>query len=229
MDINNIESIEVERGSLVLRGPGEIHEVPLEALATYAELLGYSCPYETLDALLHMSEHGEPEPDPETGENVWTDSYTLLAHRENAREMEFIQAQEEGRQDDPRSPELRSTLAAYNAVHIPVDNGECVMDRCRRSARSRLGLKDPSTKAGSGSRIMSTRPASRATSQAPDLQAMFQGVVEPRLGVVEKSRRQFLASLNGRPEDPLEPEPEEVEEPMDPVQETMHKYGGGRD
>lgn len=224
MDVNNIESIEVERDSLVLRSPGEVHEIPLKALATYAELLGYSCPYETLDALLHIGEHGEPDPDPETGDNVWTDSYLLLAHRENAREEEFIQAQEEGRRDDPRSPELRSTLAAYNAVHIPVDGGECVMDRCRRGARSRLGLKDPSKNVGSTSRVMSTRSASRAASRAPDLQARLQETIEPRLGAIEKSRRQFLASLNGRPVDPLEPE--EVKEPVDPIQATMSKYGG---
>ena len=201
-------------------GGEHVRQIAVAALASWSELLGVDDLDEVLDIITHVQDHGEPEPDPVTGENVWTDAYTLLARREQSRETEVIKAREEGTQDDPRSPELRAAMAAYNAVHQPIDDGECAMDRCRRHARERLGIGgDPRVKCGAGSRLMTHRPSVRGG-----------GPLEGLVGHVELVRRQFLHDLVGTSENPLRdttpPDVEHTVEELDPFAATMRKYGG---
>lgn len=212
--------------SLVIQEEGMIREIDVEALASWSELLGVDDMSEVLEAIIYVQDHGEPEPCPETGDNVWTDSFTLLQAREQAREGEAVIALEEGLGEDPRSPLLRSTLAAYNAVHQPIDGGECVMDRCRRAARERLGItREPSRKTGAVSR-MTTHKA--PVGGAPD---DIRQVLAEIQGDVESCRREFLHSLAGSSENPLRDtassQAEHTPEEVDPFAATMRKYGGG--
>lgn len=216
--------VRLEKGRLVIDSGDHIREIPLEAISSYGELLGYSCPRETVEAILDIVENGEPDPDPETGDNVWTDSYTLLTHREKAREDEAFRAIEDGTSADPRSPLLRSTLVATAAVHRRVNDGECPMDRCRRAARERLDLPEPSTKAGASSRLMSFSAISK-TPKKTVFQSKLEDVLSGAEGEIADLRRGFLHGLTSNEIDPLAsagPEPEEV----DPVQSTLEKYGG---
>ena len=227
---------------------GVHHAIHVGAVASWSELLGYADPVETLEAILKVREEElEPEPDwSRGGENVWTDAYTLLRHREQAREAEAFRAREEGTQDDPRSPLLRSTLAAYKAVHEPVGDGECVMDRCRRTARERMGLPEPSRKAGSNSRgknVATERGKARATeriraggrSVGPGAKAVAEELDPNRLKIREAvdlcedligpSTHRFLHSLTDNEEDPLA-EPEPTPDSDEPLRDIFQKYGG---
>lgn len=204
--------------------------ISLESISSWSELLGIDDPVEIVEAMTHVRDHGEPEPDPTTGENVWTDSFTLLRHREQSREREAIKAQEEGTRDDPRSPLLRSTMAAYNAVHQPVGGGECAMDRCRRAARERLGMtKEPSKKPKATSRLMTSTTAMSAHEGEGDAED-YAKALAPHQDVIELSRRQFLHDLTGSNVSPLQDttplEVENTAEERDPFAATMRKYGG---
>lgn len=218
--------VRVENSKIIIDKGDRIQEIPIDALGSYSELLGYSCPRETLEAILDVIEVEEPEPDPETGENVWTDSYTLLTYREQEREREAFQAVESGTAADPRTPQLRSTMAATNAVHRPIDGGECALDRCRRTARDRMGLAEPTKKAKASSRVMTFRAFSE-----PEEKTQFQEDLESVLGQVtpqiDDARRRFLHGLTGNSRDPLEPEVVETP-PSDPVELTLQKYGGSK-
>lgn len=202
--------------------------MPIEAIAAHMELLGFEEVSEVVEAMIYVQDHGEPEPDPSTGENVWTDPYTLLAHREQVREAEAMKALEEGTADDPRSPLLRATLAAYNAVHQPIDGGECAMDRCRRVARERLGLPfEPSKKTTATSRLVSHTPSTAAVKSED--QQEYVSTLEPVIEEIEFSRRNFLHSLTGNRINPLRDttplEAVHTVEEIDPFAATLRKYG----
>lgn len=197
----------------------------LSAVAAWSELLGIDDVGETIEAMIHVQDHGEPEPDPETGENVWTDAYTLLTLREQSREQEAIKALEEGTQDDPRSPELRGALAAFNAVHQPIDGGECAMDRCRRVMRDRLGIvKEPTKKTAATSRLVSHK-VNVTFDEVPPVKSLL----EPMGPEIDFFRREFLHSLTGHDNNPLRdttpPQAEMTVEEADPFAATMRKYG----
>ena len=58
---------------------GTHHQIPLMAIASYSELLGNGTDYDkTVREIMFIREHGEPEPDPVTGENAWTSAYEEL-------------------------------------------------------------------------------------------------------------------------------------------------------
>lgn len=57
---------------------GTHHLIPLAAIASWSALLGTADDEETIAAILHVRENGEPEPDPETGRNAWTPAYEQL-------------------------------------------------------------------------------------------------------------------------------------------------------
>lgn len=118
--------------------------VPIQAIASWSELLGYDDLADCLEVILDARVNArEPESDPETGFNdVWTAPYAMLEEREKAREEEYLKAQREGQSVDPRSPLLRSALAAFHA--LPRDErGVCALDRARESARAALGAPSP--------------------------------------------------------------------------------------
>lgn len=216
-------NIVVEGDKIVIREHDHVREIPLFALASYSELLGYADPFDTLDAILHIQDHGEPEPDPVTGENVWAEPYTLLTHREHQRLEGYKQAIKEGTANDPRSPALRAALAARDAVHTPVNGGDCVMDRCRANVRRRLGVKEPQHNAGAATRGLTQRSTSLAAVGASKQSAVAR-VIGPHLEKLPVYRNQFLAMLTPEEDDPFTPEPEP--EP-DPLGRLFDKYGEG--
>lgn len=59
-------------------GGNRLRSIPVEALASWGELLGLDDPAETLAAIIHVQDHGEPDVDPVTGENSWTPAYEAL-------------------------------------------------------------------------------------------------------------------------------------------------------
>lgn len=190
-----------------------VREIPVQAIASFSEMLGYADPAEALAAIIaeqDQRDEDNPVKDP------FAEAQQLLAHREKAREEEAATAQGEGKRHDPRSPRLRAAFAARRAVHEPVDDGDCVMDRCRNEARTRLNLAAPTRKAGSGLRSV------KAKTQHQDELAQVVEQVAPQ---IQQLRAEFLHQLTGNRDDPLaetEPEPES----MDPVTALFKKYGG---
>lgn len=58
---------------------GTHHQISLAAIASFSELLGNGTDYDkTVREIMFIREHGEPEPDPVTGENAWTSAYEEL-------------------------------------------------------------------------------------------------------------------------------------------------------
>lgn len=200
------------------------------AVAARRELLGYDDPVEALEAIIAIEENGEPEPDPVTGENTWTEVYTLLAIREQAREDEADRARGDCCTEDVVVE--RSEKADYDAVHVPVNGGECAMDRCRREARRQLGLPDPTRKCGAETRskrpVMPARLPVQARAMRPaGGKAQVLDVLADQADYLHACTKQFLHSLTDHDADPLEPEPEPVPTLATPA-ETLKKYQGGR-
>lgn len=197
-------------------GVEHIREIPLQAIASFSEMLGYADPAEALEAIIaeqDQRDEDNPVKDP------FAEAQQLLAHREKAREEEAVTAQREGKRYDPRSPRLRAAFAARRAVHEPVDDGDCVMDRCRNEARGRLNLAAPSRKAGAGLRSVSAK-----TRRQDELAQ----VVEQVAPQIQQLRAEFLHQLTGNRDDPLAvPEPEPTE-PVDPVAAIFNKYQGAK-
>lgn len=190
-----------------------VREIPVQAIASWSEMLGYADPAEALAAIIaeqDQRDEDNPVRDP------FNEAQQLLAHRERAREDEAVKAQREGKRDDPRSPRLRAAFAARRAVHEPVDGGDCVMDRCRNEARGRLNLPAPSRKAGAGLRSVSAK-----TLRQDELAQ----VVEQVAPQIQQLRAEFLHQLTGNSENPLADDTGQGE-PVDPVSALFKKYGG---
>lgn len=168
------------------------HHIEFGALGSWAELLGYTDPTEALDAILYVAEHGEPEPDPWTGENAWTPAYYALQEREQARTAAIIEADIErlhAATDDPRSPQLRAALAAQ------AHNND--VDQARAETRSRLGLPAPgaAAKAATSPGLQKTA----TTEDPPDtdpLDGLRAQLAGPLADQVEAARQAFLAELS---------------------------------
>ena len=201
--------------------PAEGAEIPLAALASWRELLGIDDAEELIEAFLHNIEHGSPEPDPETGENVFTVPYQVLRAREEAREAEALRAEQEGAGLD--TVRQASSLAAYQEVHTPIDGGDCLMDRVRADARAQLGLPSPTKVCGEDSRLA---PMKLPQARPRALQAMqphggkaevldsLIGEEEYLLGCTQR----FLNALGGSDHDPLVEPP-----PPPPVPPTLEE------
>lgn len=70
-------------------GCGGVHYmIPEAAFATYGLLLGTTSHEETAKFLMYIRDNGEPSPDPETGENVWTSAYNELEAQINGSQSE---------------------------------------------------------------------------------------------------------------------------------------------
>lgn len=58
---------------------GTHHQMSVEAIASYSALLGNDEDYEkTVQEIMYIREHGEPEPDPIDATNAWTSAYVEL-------------------------------------------------------------------------------------------------------------------------------------------------------
>lgn len=154
------------------------HIIPLDALGSWSELLGIGDPGEVLDAIIHVAENGEPDPDPVTGENAWTASYLALQDREQARAATTYVAQAEGRAADPRSPKLRAAFAAL-PLQDPVADAQAV-------TRAKLGLPDP------GVQRMARTMSRSAPSPLDDLK---QTLATDLADTITEARQNFLATL----------------------------------
>lgn len=142
-----IESIQLVGDRIdVYADNGELHIMNVAAIASWSKLLGYTDVVDTVEAIVHVARNGEPPACPVTGENAWTEDYLAVGHVESEREREAFQAREEGRRDDPRSPELRATLAARRANLEAVgatSERDSLTARCQQKARLALGVLDP--------------------------------------------------------------------------------------
>src|SRR5690625_204333 len=127
---------------------GNEHYIPALAFASWADLLGLNDPVDVLAAILHVAENGEPDPDPETGENAWTAPYIAIAHQEQAAAQAAITAKQT-QTDDPRSPKLRAALAT-----LPLQSE---VEQAQAQARAALGIPDPTP--------VAARTTSRGTPQ----------------------------------------------------------------
>lgn len=207
-------------------------DIPLACLASKRELLGFDDPIEALEAEVYLQDHGEPEPDPITGKNAYTDVYQLLRRREEAREnaAELVLDQD-GHTD--HQVQVAAAQMAYRAVHEPINGGECAMDRCRREARAKLGLPDPSKKCGAETKtepppvpepkprmMRAMRPAG-GKAQVLDLLA---GEADELLACTQR----FLHQLSGHEKDHVTPPPPEPEPDPEAViltaDELIEKY-----
>lgn len=124
--------------------PTEIHPIPLKAIASWSELLGITDVVDVADAIMRVSDDGEPDPDPVTGVYEWVDQpYKLLTMIEQRREDEAKKAAEEGRASDPRSPRLRAALAVNKDADVELK----ALRSCRASVRNQLGVPHPESEA----------------------------------------------------------------------------------
>lgn len=57
--------------------------IPLAAIASWRTLLGIETDTEAVAAILHVRDHGEPDPDPQTGETAWTSAYNAIENAIN--------------------------------------------------------------------------------------------------------------------------------------------------
>lgn len=174
----SIRRNQIELKQVAPDGTEARHIIPLAALASWAELLGIEDPGEVLDAIIFVAEHGEPEPDPVTGENAWTASYLALQDREQARAATTYVAQSEGTAVDPRSPQLRAAFAAL-PLQDPVAEAQA-------ATRTKLGLPDP------GTRTMARTMSRSAPTPLDDLKATL---ATDLAASITEARQDFLATL----------------------------------
>ncbi len=52
--------------------------IPLAAIASWRTLLGIETDTEAVAAILHVRDHGEPDPDLQTSETAWTSAYNAI-------------------------------------------------------------------------------------------------------------------------------------------------------
>lgn len=188
-----------------------VREIPVQAIASFSEMLGYADPAEALAAIIaeqDQRDEDNPVRDP------FAEVYQLLTHREKERESAARVVREQGGTE--HQLQVASVQMAHRSVHEPVGGGDCVMDRCRAEARSRLGLSAPSRNADADTRNIAAR-----TTGTDELAQ----VVEQVAPQIQQLRAEFLHQLTGNRDDPLaetEPEPES----MDPVTALFKKYGG---
>jgi hypothetical protein len=62
------------------------HIIPLDAIASWSELLGLETVEEVIAAMDYVRVNGEPEPDWETGRNCWSDAYEAMGEELNAED-----------------------------------------------------------------------------------------------------------------------------------------------
>lgn len=158
-------------------GQAHTRVIPVQALGSWAELLGMDDTGEVLAAIVHVQDHGEPDPDPETGENAWTPAYGALMAREQTRAAEAL------REVDPavevRSTQLRTLLAAYSTT----DQVDAGIDE----TRTRLGLPPRQVAGRMSARTMTL------TADVPDDETST--ALAQVAGLVATARATFLATL----------------------------------
>lgn len=155
--------------------------IPVEAVASWSELLGYDDPLDALEAIIHVQDHGEPDPDPVTGENAWTEPFAALAERETAREASALQVQGHVRAQSLASPALQARLAT-----VPIADA---VTEARIRCRSRLGLL------GTEPKVRALSSLSAASNPAEERRTALRQAIAPVSDEIECCREDFLHSL----------------------------------
>lgn len=131
--------------------------IPIEAISSWSELLGFTDAIDTLEAILRTRVSGSHlgHVDPVTGENLWTEPYTVVSAIEEAREVEAFRVIE-GVETEARFREARSRRDAPEQLAALRRLRECgwedkrpMQERCNDAARAELmrlsgGECDPS-------------------------------------------------------------------------------------
>lgn len=201
---------------------------PLEMVASWSELLGYSDVVDTLSAICQVLFTGSPPADSRTGENAWTEVYSMLSLREELRE-EAVVAEIQADAHHPRSRELVGALAVHQG--LPRDgDGECVLDKCRRTARQRLAVPNPERNPS----MLRSRSLSCDIEPHSDSSGVFTPEDRSKASMalsrvteeISEKRKPFLHSLSSFEDDPLaESVPEEDEERPPPTTgEILSRY-----
>lgn len=198
-----------------------LHSLDEAALVSWAELLGLTDMIDVIEAILTVRTGGGLPTDPATGEHPLTASYTVLEHREKARNAEARMALAEGRQNDPRSPKLRAAMAARRAVMEPTGaagDSDSLIEKVRGSARDALNTKCPRNPCSTG-RIKPITCEAEPQADGDGLLAaadreVIRAALAGRAEHVEAMRGRWLHELTGEDDDPLaEPDPEEMAAP----------------
>lgn len=88
--------------------------IPLAAIASWRTLLGIETDTEAVAAILHVRDHGEPDPDPQTGETAWTSAYNAI---ENA--INTTTAPADNTPDDPLTAGRNKTRGLLGLPPLP--------------------------------------------------------------------------------------------------------------
>lgn len=168
--------------------------IPLDAVAAWSELLSYDDPSDALDAILHVQDVGEPEPDPITGENVWTEPYQALEERQQKAAAAQQKAFFEDTRGDSEVTQSRASLVAATV--------EDAVAEASRKARERLGVPEP------GSSLRSSRSLGVDASSGDFLAGIILPPVSEELAefrsrlrtdlsdTIVAKRREFIASIS---------------------------------
>lgn len=80
MGVANTYSVEEANDDSLPEDGGMHRHIPLEAIASFSQLLGNGDDYEkTVQEIMYIRDHGEPAPDPVTDRNAWTSAYEQIA------------------------------------------------------------------------------------------------------------------------------------------------------
>lgn len=88
--------------------------IPLAAIASWRTLLGIETDTEAVAAILHVRDHGEPDPDHQTGETAWTSAYNAI---ENA--INTTTAPADNTPDDPLTAGRNKTRGLLGLPLLP--------------------------------------------------------------------------------------------------------------
>lgn len=215
--------------SLLVIRESETHVrfIPLDCIPAYSEYLGIPDAVETVEAICAIQDvrAEDEEKDATRDHNIWTDSYRLLQHREQAREHELIELEVQKLSAEKVNEAIeKSTQAAHQAVHIPGSDGECPIDRCRRDIRQEFGIPEPTGKCTAESRLKKT--TAQATRGNKD-RSMIKAAIDPVLPMLDGYRQDFLHGLASGNLDTLRGE--ESPEGSEPIAEIIAKYSDQED
>lgn len=184
--------------------------IPIQAVASWSERLGYTDAVDTIDAICHFRwEETEPKTDPITGENYLSEEFVVQKHIEGVREAEAMKAVEEGTADDPRSPRLRSALALNKVCSKDKE----ILNMAKKKVRQKLRVPEPSQESPVLSRIESmTCETSACTLDTKGCEREFCSedrekiaqAVHPHMDEIIRGRRGFLHAHTDFEKDPLE-------------------------
>lgn len=177
--INNQPTLIVKDGEATTDPDGRthlptIHQIPIMGLASHRELLGLDSDAETLKAIIHVRNNGEPASDAETGRNAWTSAY-------EQSEKDALNA-------------LNQVRAA--ALHPAMDASGRLLADGRAETRRLLGLPSTTTDTYEADAAMAAAQALDGT-DAPTASATdaLAELLEPYAAEIEEARERFVQAI----------------------------------